>query len=155
MALTFDATSSGVTCALGGTGAVGAHSVVAVASLVNEADNHVIFHAGASTGGTDRWMMYTQVTDGKLGLQDGDSGPVFATSLALLGSEGWAFIAATKAAGTATPRFHKWTAATGWEHQNGTTTLPAITAPATSCYLGRRAGGSPELFRRSVYGTRI
>ena len=66
-----------------------------------------------------------------------------AQTLTLTASDGWALIAFTKAAGTTTPRFHKYVFSTNaWTHEAAATTIADPTTPGTNVRLG---GGSGPL----------
>ena len=61
---------------------------------------------------------------------------VQATTVNCLNTDGWAFLACTKATGTTTPRFHKYLYSSNvWSHENAGSTI-ADAANATGYFLG-------------------
>ena len=140
---TFDGVDDRITFALGSTGfAFGAGTCAVIVRRGRDATSEIFMRAGASSTSTARYGLETNLAATVPNLRCGNS-LVAAASITVAVADGWVLLAATKATGTATPRFHKYSFASAtWTHEDAGSTLGNSTAPTSGPTLGAASNGS-------------
>lgn len=143
MARTFDGAGDRLTVSIGLTGFVmGPGTAAAIVKRGADGAIHSIFHAGAATSGANRWMLRMDAAN-KIDLATPTA--VAAATLTVTVANGWSLIAASKASGTSTPRFHRYIFSTNvWSHEDGASTLADSGTPITTSCMGEQASGSGD-----------
>ncbi len=141
MPRTFNGTSDAITLGISSVPLGGPVTVAAI--LRRSADGNVdqIFYAGAATSGTPRWQFQLN-SDNTVRFVTA-ANTFIASTTTVLTANGWYVVAASKANGTTTPRFHIYRYGTNaWAHENGGATNTNGTAPVTSCTIGKSSSGT-------------
>lgn len=131
--------SASITCAIGGASAFNFGTMIALARRTDNAAWHGLVTTQQSGGGLEAYLDIAP-TDGAI--WSSWNGVDHSTTTLFKAADGWCIVAATKATGTVTPRYHKYQiSAQTWTHENGGTALPnATSAPGGSCVLGAASG---------------
>ncbi len=127
-AFTF-AASSRIVTSLGALSSTVSGTIVAVVKRGDNGYYDPLFQLATSTP-TPMWGMSIDNQDTlTLTLAGGD---VYSPTIRVYKEDGWCLVAVTKASGSATPRFHKYSFATGqWSHENGGAAYNNSGTPAT------------------------
>lgn len=114
MARTFNGGTNQLRCSVGASGLTGAFTIGAWVRRNTNNTWDVLFSQHTSTG----LVLAVEISDtDALTLEiNGSADRAGQTGIT---NTDWQFLAVGKATGTATPRFHRWTAAGGWSHVNG------------------------------------
>lgn len=134
-------TSSGTSRIAFPIGALGFTGAITCAAIVRRTTNavlHVVSYLGSATSGTNR-VQFAVLADNSIQLRVGSS--VNSANTCVV-ADNWCFIAATKAAGSAISRFHKYVYDTNtWSHLAPGAAIGDGTAPGTSAYVGDWSSG--------------
>ncbi|HEU4543052.1 MAG TPA: hypothetical protein VFR23_18115 [Jiangellaceae bacterium] len=146
MARTFDGTDDEVVCSTGALSSLTGANVTVVAVMRRNVNSawHGIWSMNDSVDGYSGWGLLLTDT-GKPYIQNDGAGP---SSMSVTTSDGWVVIGYSKAAGTATARFHKYGyAANSWSHVNGDATQADGSAGGASgkAKFGTYNGGADRL----------
>ena len=117
----FDGVDDEIRCSIGSCNiGFGTFAVILKRGAINAWHAPIGIHNSSGTA-----TFTIEISNGNLLKLNRDGGAAASTStFTVLATDGWVLLAATKATGTATPRFHKYVFSTGvWTHQNGDATL--------------------------------
>jgi hypothetical protein len=129
----FNGSNEFVELSIGTSGGLGAWTVAAIIKRTIDGVYGTVFdtHAGAAEFGL--WGL-----DSANKVWVRDSGDQTAPTITLVAADGWTLIAWTKAAGVATPRFHRYLYDTQtWTHENAPGTVSGAGAGPTAAYVGK------------------
>lgn len=104
-----------------------------------------------TTGRVGRGSIYIDGPTSQLSIYNVADGTFPSCSITVSNTEGWVIVGVSKAAGSATPRGHKWVAATGTSsHANMTSTQADWSTPGASGSFGLSDFGAGEYFDGEV-----
>ena len=132
MARTFYGSSASLSCTIGGcTGIAGPYTLV---SLCKKTTDTAAYMDIWGIRNASQYVLSIGVqNDDRFYLAKGTAYADRSCNIMLTGAEGWCLLAATKGAGTVTPRFHQYVYGTNtWTHEDGSGTLADNTAPGAS-----------------------
>ena len=98
-----------------------------LAAVVRRQNAGLIVVSAHATSGFSLVVQFIVTASSTLGIQTTAGASTNSTTLTLAQADGWAIIAATKAAGTATPRLHLYKSG-AWSHENGSGTIANASA---------------------------
>jgi hypothetical protein len=139
----FNGTTDTITASAGGLSGFGFGAFVVIARRTNESGWHGIV-ATQQSGGT--WEAYLDIAPSAhataSAIWTSWNGTDHANTLKFTQADGWCIVAATKATGTATPRYHKCVLSSRtWTHDDGVGTVPNATSiPGGNVIFGNVAG---------------
>lgn len=134
MARTFNGTTEFISGSIGDAAATTGITIAALIRRNVNGTSHCVWNANTALN-TPKLALYLFSTN--VIVFETDGGNALST-MTVLTAEGWCLVAGTKAAGTATPRFHKYVYGTdAWTHQNGGATVPNVAATNTGWQIGK------------------